>query len=114
MELARYNKVVSHTLSPQQLAAGDDRRITFGISLARDAIYSAGRRRQGCGIADNDFEAAFDYLCLDWVKLVLRKKGVHEEALERFTNFYKDSITIPVINNMPGKSIPNNRLSLRL
>ena len=113
MELARYNKVVSHTLSPNQLAAGDDRRITFGITLARDAIYAAGKRKQGCGIADNDFEAAFDFLCLDWVKLVLRKKGVREEALARFTNLYKDGITIPVVNNIPGNPIYNNRMSLR-
>ena len=113
IELGRYSKVLSHTLSPNQLAAGDDRRITFGISLARDAIYAAGRRRQGCGLVDNDFEAAFDFLCLDWVKLVLRRKGVAEAALTRFSNLYKDGITIPVINNVPGKPIPNKRLSLR-
>ena len=71
IELGRYNKVITHTLSPQQLAAGDDRRITFGISLARDAIYAAGRRRYGCALADNEFEAAFDFLCLEWVMLVL-------------------------------------------
>ena len=113
IELGRYNKVLGHTLSPHQLAAGDDRRITFGISLARDAIYAAGRRRQGCGLADNDFEAAFDFLCLDWVKLVLRKKGIAEAALARFSNLYEEGITIPVINNVPGRPITNNRLSLR-
>ena len=36
--LKRYNKVLTHTLSPQQLAVGDDRRITFGICQAKDAI----------------------------------------------------------------------------
>jgi hypothetical protein len=113
IELGRYNQVLTHTLSPQQLAAGDDRRITFGISLARDAIYASSRRKQGCGMADNDFEAAFNYLCLDWVKLVLRKKGVAEEALARFSNLYEEGITIPVINNLLGKPVLNNRLSLR-
>ena len=113
IELRRHNKVITHTLSPQQLAAGDDRRITFGITLARDAIYAAGRRRQGCGLADNDFEAAFDYLCLEWVKLVLRKKGLAEEALARFSNLYDAGITIPIINNVPGESLNNIRLSLR-
>ena len=113
IELGRYNRVLSHTPSPCQLAAGDDRRITFGISLARDAIYAANKRKEGCGLADNDFEAAFDFLCLEWVKQVLRKKGIVEAALDRFSNLYKDGITIPVINNVPGKPIANNRLSLR-
>jgi hypothetical protein len=97
----------------QQLAAGDDKRITIGISLARDAIYAAGRRKYGCALADNDFEAAFDFLCLDWVKLVLRKKGVREEALTRFSNIYGEGITIPVVNNIPGNPVINKRLSLR-
>ena len=88
LELHRYNKVLTHTLSPQQLAAGD-RRISFCICLARDAIHAASKTKQGCGIADNDFEAAFDYLCLDWVKLVLEKKGVAAAALEWFSNIYK-------------------------
>ena len=113
MELNRYNKVVTHTLCPQQLAAGDHRRITFGISLARDAIYAAGKKRQGCALQDNDFEAAFDFLCLDWVKLVLKKKGVSEVSLARFSNLYDQGITIPVINNVPGKPVSNIRLSLR-
>ena len=71
LEVGRYSRVLTHTLSPQQLALGDDRRITFGICMARDAIYAACMRKEGCGIADNDFEAAFDFLCLNWVKMVL-------------------------------------------
>ena len=55
IELGRYNKVLTHTLSPQQLACGDNRRITFGISLARDAIHAISKTKLGCGIADNDF-----------------------------------------------------------
>ena len=93
LELGRYNKVLTHTLSQQQLASGDDRRITFGISLARDAIYAATKRKQGCGLAD--------------------KKGLAEEALVRFSSIYREGITIPVINNVPGKAIINKRLSLR-
>ena len=64
-------------------------------------------------MADNDFEAAFDFLCLEWVKMVLRKKGVAEAALDRFSNIYEDGISIPIINNIPGNPIVNNRLSLR-
>ena len=92
VELLRYNRVLTHTLAPQQLACGDDRRITFGISLARDTIYSVSKSKQGCGIADNDFKAALDFLCLDWVNHGLRKKGLAEETITRFSNIYVDGI----------------------
>ena len=88
IEVLRFRRVLGHSLSPQQLAEGDNSRITFGICLARDAVYAASMRREGCGLADNDFEAAFDYLCLDWVKLVLEKKGLAKEVLDRFLNIY--------------------------
>ena len=113
LDRARYQRVLSHTLCPEQLAESDDKRITFGVCLARDAVYAAGMRKNGCGIADNDFEAAFDFLCLAWVKMVLEKKGLARESLDRFSNLYKDGITIPVVNNMLGPSLMNKRLSLR-
>ena len=50
--------------------------------MARDAVYAAGRRKTGCGIADNDFKAAFDYLCLHWVIKVLEKKGMAKAAID--------------------------------
>ena len=59
IEVARYSRVLNHTLCPEQLAGGDDQRITHGICLARDAVYAAGMRKEGCGLADSDFEAAF-------------------------------------------------------
>ena len=83
------------------------------MCLARDAIYAAWKSKLTCGIADNDFEAAFDFLCLDWVKLVLKRKGLHQEAIKRFNNIYSNGITIPVVNNVPGRPIKNRRLSLR-
>ena len=52
-------------------------------------------------------------MCLDWVRMVLQKKGLSEEALSRFTNLYKEGITVPVINNIIGRSLVNYRLSLR-
>ena len=52
-------------------------------------------------------------MCLEWVKMVLRKKGLAEEVLTRFSNFYEEGITIPIINNISGKPVLNNRLSLR-
>ena len=113
IEVGRYRKVLTHTLCPEQLAEGDDRRISHGICQARDAVYAAGMRREGCGLADNDFEAAFDFLCLEWVKKVLMKKGLADKALSRFMNLYRGGITIPVINNIPGRPLNNTRLSLR-
>ena len=37
-------------------------------------------RKEGCGIADNYFEAAFEHLCLHWVRLVSEKKGLAVEV----------------------------------
>jgi hypothetical protein len=113
VELGRYNKVVTHTLCPQQLAVGGDRRITHGICMARDAIFAAGKAKISCGMQDNDYEAAFDFLCLSWVGLVMTKMGLAKEAVSRFFRLYRAGITIPVINNILGDQINNNRLSLR-
>ena len=76
-------------------------------------MYAAGMRKSGCGLADNDFQAAFDFLCLDWVRKVLKKKGMAKSALDRFSNLYSEGITIPAINNILGASLLNKRLSLR-
>ena len=114
LESARYKKVATHTLSPFQLVAGDDRRIHHGINLARDAIQAASKlTRSGCGIADTDYQAAFDYLVMSWVFLVLRKKGVSQKAIKRLRNLYQDNLSIIVVNNIEGKCIKNIRLSLR-
>ena len=109
----RFKKVATHTLSPCQLAAGDDRRIHHGINSARDAITAAGSGREGVGILDNDYKAAFDYMVLLWVIKVLRAKGLSEEVLNRLLNLYSNNITIVVINNILGKSFTNNRWSIR-
>ena len=45
LEARRLKKTLTHTLSPLQLVAGDDRRIHHGINLARDALWAAGRRK---------------------------------------------------------------------
>jgi hypothetical protein len=41
IDAKRFKKVATHTLSPCQLAAGDDRRINHGINKARDAVQAA-------------------------------------------------------------------------
>ena len=93
--------------------AGSDRRIHHGINLARDAIWAAGKRGQGCGILDTDLIAAFDFMCLDWVCMVLAKKGLDSRAISRLKNLYRNNVSVIVVNNIPGKSVKNIGLSLR-
>ena len=111
---ARFKKTATRTLSPYQLVAGDDRRIHHGINLARDAIQAASKlTRTGCGIADTDYQAAFDFLVMTWVFMVLKKKGVCELVIDRLKNLYEDNLSVIVVNNIEGKCVPNRRLSLR-
>ena len=96
-----------------QLVAGSDRRIHHGINLARDTIHQAGKSKAGCGLLDLDFMAGFDWLDMAWVYLVLAKKGVSQEVIDRIRRLYADSTTVVAVNNIQGKSFPNNRGSLR-
>ena len=82
--------------------------------MARNAIFAASKPgHAGCGILDTDLIAAFDYLCMDWVYMVLDKKGLDRKVISRLRNLYMDSYTITVVNNIQGKAIKNTRLSLR-
>ena len=105
--------MATHTLSPSQLAAGDNRRIHHGINKARDAITAAGRGKEGVGILDNDYKAAFDYMVLHWVFKVLKAKGLSQEVIDRMANLYSNNLTVVVVNNIPGRCIPNNYYSIR-
>ena len=114
LEARLLKKTATHSLSPLQLVAGSDRRIHHGINMARNAIFRAGKPGQaGCGILDTDLVAAFDFLCMDWVFRVLEKKGMDLEVIKRLKNLYSHSLTIVVVNNIPGKIVPNIRQSLR-
>ena len=113
LEAKRFKKVSTHTLSAHQLVAGDNRRIHHGVNLARDAIFAASKSREGCGILDTDYVAAFDYLVMHWVFQVLSKKGLCDQVISRLKNLYEDNITIVVVNNVLGKSFTNHRWSLR-
>ena len=42
-----------------------------------------------------------------------RKKGLNKLAIERIKRYYDDSITIPIVNCIPGREIQNKRLTLR-
>ena len=113
MYARRLKKTLTHTLSPLQLVAGDDRRIHHGINLARDAIWAAGRRGLGCGILDTDLEAGFDYMTLSWCLKVLRKKGANPDFIAKLKNLYDKHLSVVVVNNIPGAAIQNTRLTLR-
>ena len=113
LENNRFKEVATHTLSPCQLAAGEDRRIHHGINNARDAITSASNSKEGVGILDNDYKAAFDYMVLHWVLKVLLAKGLDPVVINRLKSIYSDNFTIVVVNNIHGKCFPNNYWSIR-
>ena len=105
--------MLTHTLSHLQLVAGKDRRIYHGINLARDAIWAAGKRGQGCGILDTDLVAGFDYMTLSWCLKVLEKKGACAEFIARLQNLYSNNLSVVVVNNIQGAAVQNVRLTLR-
>ena len=113
LDARKLKKTLTHSLSPLQLVAGDDRRIHHGINLARDAIWAAGKRGQGCGILDTDLIAGFDYMSLSWCLKVLVKKGACPELISRLENLYSNNYSLVVVNNIPGAAVKNVRLTLR-
>ena len=58
---------------------------------------------------DTDLVAAFDFLCLDWVYMVLEKKGLDRRVISRIQNLYRDNLATEVVNNIKGKSFKNIR-----
>ena len=113
LEARRFRKVSNRVLSHVQYVAGSDRNIHHGISRARDAIHAVAKTKTGCGIADTDFVAAFDWLVLSWVWKVLLKLGVDEAVVRRIQSLYTDSVTIVVVNNTLGRVFLDKRGSLR-
>ena len=92
---------------------GSDRRIHHRINQARDAITAAGKGKDGVGILDNDFQAAFDFMVLPWVIMVLKAKGLADEVINHLNNIYRNNFTVVVVNNIPGKKLENVRGSIR-
>ena len=94
LEADMFKEVATHTLSHLQLVAGTDRRIHHGINMARNAIHAASKpRHPGCGILDTDLIAAFDFLCMNWVYMVLDKKGLDRRVISRIKNLYRNNIS---------------------
>ena len=77
LENKRFSKIISHTIIISQFGLGKEKIIHHAMSLARDTIYLSNVKNKGCAIADLDFKAAFDLLCMDWVFKVLEKKDYH-------------------------------------
>ena len=113
LEADRFGDTATQSLSPVQMVAGSDRRIHHGINQARDAIHQAGKRKSSCGLLDLDFMAGFDWLDMSWVYLVLAKKGLSSDVIDRLRRLYTVSRSVAVVNNAMGKSYPNIRGSLR-
>jgi hypothetical protein len=112
LEASRFRKTQTHTLSPLQLVAGDDRRIHHGINKARDCIQAVGKSKKGSALLDLDFIAAFDNTVFEWVFQVLRKKGLSEDVILRIKNVYSNRITVPVVNSITGNCLKNIRATL--
>ena len=113
IEAVRIRKSMTRTISPHQLVTGGDRRISHGVAKARDTIMAASSTRLGCGILDTDLVAAFDNMVLTWCYLVLEKKGLSRNVINRYRNLYSDHVSVVVINNIGGRSFKNLRLTIR-
>ena len=50
---------------------------------------------------------------MNWVEDVLVKKGLHTKVISRIKHLYTGGITIPLINDIPGRQIPNLQRTLR-
>ena len=105
LEAGRLKKMLTHTLSSQQLVAGEDRQIHHGINLARDAIWAATQRNQGYGILDTDLIAGFDYMTLSWCIKVLERKGACQEFTRRLRNLYDNNLSVVVVNYTRGSAV---------
>ena len=56
--------------------------------------------------------AAFDYMVLTWVFMVLRAKGLDKKVIMRLKSMYENHLTVVVVNNIHGRSFTNNRWSI--
>ena len=95
------------------VVAGSDRRIHHSIARARDAIFAASNRKEGCGILDTDYIAAFDWMVMQWVFKELAKKGLSNQVINRLKNLYRENLSVIVVNNVLGRVLKNERLSVR-
>ena len=113
IEAPRIRATMHRTISPLQLVSGGDKRISHGIAMARDAIMATTNSSHRCGILDTDLIAAFCNMVALWCFMVLRKKGLDDQVIERYKNLYADNISIVVVNGMKGRAVKNIMMSIR-
>ena len=75
IEAAQIRKTMCRTISHLQLVTGEDKRISHGVAMARDAINAAGINRDRCGILNTDLIAAFCNMVSTWCFSVMSQKG---------------------------------------
>lgn len=111
---ARLRKTEDHTLSEHQYAAGP-KRITHAICQARDAIQSVSSNQRGSGLAEMDFQAAYDKCVLSWTWKVLQKKKCSPTFLQILKRIYETSpsYVISIINNERQQRIMNRRKNIK-
>ena len=113
IEARRLKAVSAHLLDTDQLVASMDSRLHHGINKVRDAITVLGKRGMGGAIADFDFTAAFDNLCINFCFKVMKKKGISQIVLDRLKRIYKNGATRVCVNDRVGDPILNIYQSLR-
>ena len=109
IQASRFKRTLTAALSPLQVVSGDNRRIHHAINKARDAINATSNTKAGCAIMDLDFIAAFCLQTMEWVMMVGKAKGLNNQVISMIENISSNRISIPVINSVPGKAIPNIR-----
>ena len=110
---SRFKVTFTHTLSPVQTVAGDDRRIHHMINMARNAINSMVGKSKGAAICDLDLSLPSVTLSSSGFFQVLRAKSCSENTINRISNIYQESLVIAVINGVAGHSIQNIRGTLK-
>ena len=93
-------------LSDCQYVACKHQLIYHAIALAAAAIDAGMRnKREGCGLLDNDYKAAFDLMDASWPIKVLEKKGCGPVMVEWLSSFFRDVYSIVVFNGILGAKI---------
>ena len=102
---------MTHTISPSQLAVGNDRRIYHGINKIRDAINAQTGGRSSYGILDNDYKMAFDFTpytdyktCEDETpstedNKILAVSLANRFKIEQFEEWMKNGKDVDMFNN---------------
>ena len=62
-------------------------------------------KREGSGILDNDYKAAFDLMSSQWPILVLEKKGSGLVMVEWLKSFFFEVYCIVVVNGVLGAKV---------